>query len=887
MKFAKDDSARVPFSAIGVLLLSAAIVTTAMLVRLDTQIARETAREPEISESAELLASAKQDVARLLSWSVQGAASEVARAPVVAGFRGPIPGGLAPEACAELEECVARFNEERVRREALRRLREHMGAPDFTYRRGESVARAVPAENWTDLTLAPVNMSVRRSLNPLLWGPKRDSEVHWVARVPVNFTVTKPGQKTYRETAPIETFVPARFPFVRNLTEGFARDRLGQWGPLFQQFTAASLGQVWVKGYLQWAGKGAASMSGDVYGEERNGDVERILNAVLLLDEGFQFQTVDPGSLWSFLPDDLRKGFESAGDLARRVGDAVETVAGLEELLAGPEAADARKEMRKPRSADEFLVCPFEPLKADIPAGSRVACRTAPEDDGACGLCRSDVIRKRIGEISDQVYSAEIRAEVTRQAAADPACPGSPSGWGYVSHSCSPAAAPAGALGADICSVSYTRTCTETQGEETTTYSQSKSDTVSVKFVASDHSRTDLELSVAGLPGASGGDVAGAFSASSFEGRPDPNLADALAKYRAAAWTYDVQRSIFQSPGASGSTNPRTVRTDIPPWLETAAVEEVRSLLDSFRRVQTGPKTTPENLTHYGDYLRNVSRELHDGTKEKARGFADRPRFADGGTYKSAAAKVLYLARAWFIDSAMRNIRDTGGEGATEMDRRIDGLLRDAKGDAGSRERAADALRSAGELFKGGVRFPLGLNMTLSVSNESANRSGWARGWSETVRLDVDQEPDLLNGSGDSGFVPLSVRTWSLPVDLTKVPVPPLSPTIHGGVSILPPPFPWVVTANAWVVNVKGEFELTVEDAGERVWSGEGFEGVKWVRENRGIYDPATGEFIGDNKRMGFDFWTVIPMVVPSGPPGVGDRLGASRGCSGEFRTQC
>lgn len=96
------------------------------------------------------------------------------------------------------------------------------------------------------------------------------------------------------------------------------------------------------------------------------------------------------------------------------------------------------------------------------------------------------------------------------------------------------------------------------------------------------------------------------------------------------------------------------------------------------------------------------------------------------------------------------------------------------------------------------------------------------------------------------------------------------------------------MTVNAWAVEVRGEFSLTVEDAGESVWNGEGFEGVKWVRENNeGIYDPTIGELIGDNKRVGFDFWTVIPIVVPPGPSGVGDRLGASKEGSGEFKTQC
>ncbi|MEM3086103.1 MAG: hypothetical protein QXO51_07495 [Halobacteria archaeon] len=868
MNLVKDDSARVPFSAIGALLLSAAIVTTALLVKLDAQIARETAREPEISESAELLASAKQDVARLLSWSVQGAASGVSRAPVVAGFRGTIPNNQTPERCAENQTCVSLFNEERVRREALRRLGGYLAASNATYRQGESRVEAHLPENWTNLTLEPVNMDIARTLNPPLWGPRGDAEAYWLARLPVNFTVTKPRQKTHRETAPVETFVPARFPLVRNLTEGFARERL-RGGPVFWEFTGGSLGQVWVKGYLQWAGKGTGDLN-DVYGAggiRPNEDVEKLLNGVLLLDEGFQFQTVDPGSLRAVLPLE----FQTALDEVEQVGGGlVQAGKTLEELLAGDGSGRAREQMREPRSADEFLVCPLESPKADIPAGSSNSCKTTPEDDGACGLCRSGEIRSKVKEIASQVYSAEIRADLSRQTGTTGPCPGA-SGWRYTGHSCSAAAAPSGALGADVCAVTYTRTCAESKDGETTTYSRSRSDAVNVRFVASDYSRTNLDLSAAGLPGSgsTGRDVAGAFSSATFDKKTDPNLADAMSEYRSKHWRFEDQRGVLSDPGSS-SVPGKTVATEKPGWLEDEAKEEVRRLIDRFKEIKTWPGTTPENRTHYADYLKKVSEELVKGMTEKAPGLAERSRFADDGTYRSAAAKALYLARAWFVDDAVRRIHDFGEKGVAEINARIDDLLKGARGgkeDRETRESAREAIRKRGEFLKGAASFPLGMEMNLSVGDRTAEARGWARGWNETVRLSIDQRPDWLNGNETEGFIPLKIRTWSLPV--------PVAPTRHGGAMILPPPFPWVVTANAWVVHVEGEFALTAEDAGESVWTGEGFERVGWVREfTPEIKDPLTGKVLGDNRRMRFDFWTVLPIVVPPGPGGVGDVAG-------------
>lgn len=858
-----DDSARVPFSAIGVLLLSAAIVTTAMLVKLDTQIARETAREPEISESAELLAAAKADLARLLSRAVQGAAADVGAAPVVAGMKS------APEGCQESKECVFHFNEERVRHGALAWLSGRLTAFNSTYRQEESRAEARLPENWTNLTLQPVNMSLGRALRAPFGSPGEGPYgAHWLARLPVDLTVEKTGQKIYRETAHIEAFIPSRHPLVRDLAEEFARDRLGPWGPVFGWFTGGSFGEVWVNGWLQQApGRGA----GDVYGARGNPDVEKVLNSVLLLDEGLQFQSVDPGSLRALLPGKVQRGLEVAGNITKAAGEIVDAGAKVEELLAGPGAAEAREKMRKPKSADEFLVCPRGP-GADIEAGSRDSCRVSASDAGLCGLCRSDDLRAAVRTIAGQVYSAGVRTDLSSTAGTAGACPGG-SGWRYVSHSCSSTATPPGALGADRCAATYTRTCTETSGESTTTYSQSRTDSVEARFVATDHARTSLDLSAAGLPGASGGDLAGAFSAAAFGGRADPNLADALTKYRAQAWTYDAQRAAMSSPGASGSYNPRTVQTDVPGWLEPAALEEMRSLLIPLGDVKTKPGTTPENITHTGDYLRAVGAELSDGTNGRAGEFAERARFASDGQYSGAAAKALYLARAWFLDDTVRRIRALGEQGAGEVDAKIGDLLKSARGEPGAGERAGDSLRRAGEFLRGDARFPLGLNMSL-------NSTGFRFNWNETARLDIDQRPDWLSAGGGAGFIPLSIRTWSV----ESLPVP-LAPTLHGGIAILPPPFPWVVTANVWVVNVKGEFELTVEDGGEKVWNGTGFEGVGWVRkDDPNIQDSITRKIIGDNTNVKFEFWTIIPIVVPPGPLGVGDRLGAPTTCSGEFK---
>ncbi|RDI71228.1 DUF7286 family protein [Halopelagius longus] len=91
----------------------------------------------------------------------------------------------------------------------------------------------------------------------------------------------------------------------------------------------------------------------------------------------------------------------------------------------------------------------------------------------------------------------------------------------------------------------------------------------------------------------------------------------------------------------------------------------------------------------------------------------------------------------------------------------------------------------------------------------------------------------------------------------------PLSPTLN----------PWVATTNLWVVEARGEyarFAVSADRGGETP--------VTYVRDGSVVALDVDGdgvkETLGRSERVGFDVRTVVPVVVPPGRLGVGDKDG-------------
>ncbi|MEF8852087.1 MAG: hypothetical protein V5A44_08765 [Haloarculaceae archaeon] len=98
--------------------------------------------------------------------------------------------------------------------------------------------------------------------------------------------------------------------------------------------------------------------------------------------------------------------------------------------------------------------------------------------------------------------------------------------------------------------------------------------------------------------------------------------------------------------------------------------------------------------------------------------------------------------------------------------------------------------------------------------------------------------------------------------------------SMPAGLPVMPVPGHWVVTANVWVVNVRGEYERFAVETPRRTPT-PGDASLAYVRDGENVTldvdGDGTGELLGRSDRVGFDVQSVVAVVVPAGGTGVGD----------------
>jgi hypothetical protein len=96
------------------------------------------------------------------------------------------------------------------------------------------------------------------------------------------------------------------------------------------------------------------------------------------------------------------------------------------------------------------------------------------------------------------------------------------------------------------------------------------------------------------------------------------------------------------------------------------------------------------------------------------------------------------------------------------------------------------------------------------------------------------------------------------------------------GLPVAPVPGYWYATVNVWTVSVEGQYARFAVSAPQGLPG----ESVTYVREETAVRvdwdDDGERELVGHNAPVSFETETVVAVVVPPGPPGVGDRDGQS-----------
>jgi len=228
--------------------------------------------------------------------------------------------------------------------------------------------------------------------------------------------------------------------------------------------------------------------------------------------------------------------------------------------------------------------------------------------------------------------------------------------------------------------------------------------------------------------------------------------------------------------------------------------------------------------------------------------------YKNGSKYKSCGARVVARMREWYVNRIEEILREAIENAKKKIDENIDNELKKHGVKMDELNKAKDKLEGVDADNLPAIQFGL----TLSLINSSLN-------WDEKIGFSIDQVPNYFKPSKSTDTYTFLEKNICL-----------FGPT---GLPILPTPVtPWVITINAWYIEIQGSFSKfkVVDAVGEmnpNMLFGETDQA--YVREcnQRGfelsITDPYNNQVIGWNLPISFTIKTGNIAIVP--PSFVGD----------------
>jgi len=270
----EDDGARVPFAVIGVLLILVSTTASAYLMSMQSLGVANAVEDEREAELHDALACAKADIDCALNYACIYAEEDVGERPIVNSTMDP-------------DEA----NRLRLERMAARNLTQYLEANyrgSFVY--GDYRIDASMAGN---VSVEPVYMNLSRAV----YHPVLQCQVHYpayyVASAPVRLHITRPGSTLgHAEEYEARALVTSRYPLLESLTGEYEARLNGT--VMLTDVTAASFAYTWARGYCQY-------YAGEPSNIVDNDDLALIANAASLLEQGCEYNSVDPVSLASLV----------------------------------------------------------------------------------------------------------------------------------------------------------------------------------------------------------------------------------------------------------------------------------------------------------------------------------------------------------------------------------------------------------------------------------------------------------------------------------------------------------------------------------------------------------------------------------------------------------
>jgi hypothetical protein len=898
-----NNSARVPFTIIGILFLLMASAFSTHLSKMDREMAASLSSTSSVNNADKAYRFAAADLARIINYAGMEASKQMGQTPVIV---------IEPTAQYNLStsgECTsAEFNRNWARSMIMHVMNSFIQTNymynSFNY--GGYAVNVEPLTDWKDINLTNIYMSLDREFELPGLAPNETYVTYWKVDVPLNISIVdlESGDIVNQQDIRLENLITCRYPMLESLTYEY-EERLNASNEVMIETTAFAMPYTFARGYLQYYKPGGPGNIVD------NKHLPLMVNGALMLDQGLLFNSVDTGSIIEYVMQSKRVLYDK-NDI-----DLADVVTGIElnnssfEIDPQQNAANSTADPENASAAMEeamhfdYNATPITNLMTNdsLPGGSQVSIQilnVIPQVYDtilATGISRQTTIEMGEHDGYDSDHSTGEWGEpdsmvMTDTVPRDPYVPGNLYGeiWNVtwtrdhvwrdyyeVEYDClkerevdciddegNP----------DTCTEQYWDICTRIEYREISV-TDTRMDSVTITIISKQNSLTDIQLNYNDTILSTMNDVEDAYSSQDVEystDHTDPCLEEAYLSYKNDVYDPDKEDNIKDMSLNGDNYNPQDYQVDAPDWLLVEAKLAVDNITRQIRNdIHLDADINYMNYPNPADAMRAAANDLTDKIKSNQSRYVNKAAYINSinGLYSSVSAKVISQVCEWYVDEVLYQVNETYMNAAGMIDDQID----DDFGDS------ADDVRSANEKGAGllgrVLGFPVGL--TMKAEHVMANGTHYDPGelayWDENVTLGVDMEPDYLFAEDNDGkqLINLGVRNICL-----------MGPT---GVPVLPPPN-YVVHFNSWIIDVEGRIdEFMVFDADNECHPNPmfGHEAQVYRREEHSIYDPYEFSFIGYNIPIEFSFTTGTFIIVPPSVKGIGDRLGGIDESSSEY----
>jgi len=900
--FFMNDTARIPFSVLGVFLILGSSMTTVFIARLELQKSEEYVSTMDLNEIELLLEQAETDMQTALNHVGMNAFKALGKQPVIQTSLG------SPEA----------INLLRVRGIIQEELNIYLTAhySESTCTNGHYALNLVLTNNTPipfkeSIVLTKVDMNMRRITIPFL-GPaeQRNHTTYWVAAVPFVVEIyditTEEPRKVLEQSITISTLITSRYPYLESIVNEYQQTINGAFSPLWMFTTGCSNIYAMVRGYKHYT-------AGQPFNVVDNRHLALIINGGLLLEQSLVMSSVDPLAIINLVMNTKKTLQQPQGDLLSTLNIDLNDEHGYalntNDLSQGSANVDAGDDLNT--SID---TCPHlnlsdiaeqilyhitgVTLRFENHAGDHVEEEILFDEDAQQHIQEkvqywmnhsyyltsvvkqytiNETTQHTIEELITNIYQDQIYTKVMHRDTLEE-IPGNPGeGWtdggagawnaeGLIPHSKMIIKPPRGMVqpGSSLFEeqyfVSFERLHCWWRMEW---HNISGNLTLMKVWNNVTDVRTEMVflhtiLSEYAVNNETSNDV---YDVLYFnESVNDLNLEDTLETYLLQYPDSNIEKqTLLLTQGNTGETGLYSrVNGVFAPEIIDEAWESLNDILTQIGSITVDPTINTTTSPDPFSLLELVKNDLLNHYRVHIQDYEAFSAYHPDSAFSSVGNKAVYSIRAWYVDSVDTAIENIFSTIAEQVETTIDDLL-PPDADFASHD-ISTTLENTADGLQNQLTIPFGWDTTLLRLDETETNR-----WNETVRLAVDQTPDYLNPF--ETITEDGEELWTLKIRNRCV----FGPT---GLPLLPPTpvTPWIVTINTWLIDVEGEFlRMKLLDASDETIFNPliGHEPQSYVREARVI---SVGDItLGENTRVRFGFTTLAFALVPPWGMMVGD----------------